>query len=130
VDVFSIQDEVSQIKLNPLKARAGDRWLWTVPRRYQAGRSAMLAKKWASSISACGRCYERNFRMSNGPKPTRPKEPARDDEEQSKRFIEAAKEAGADETEEGADRAFKESHGKNEKSQMTPCDGRLHGNLG
>jgi hypothetical protein len=30
-----------------------------------------------------------------------------DDPEQSKRFLEAAKEAGADETEKGADRAFK-----------------------
>jgi hypothetical protein len=30
-----------------------------------------------------------------------------DDPEQSKRFIDAAKEAGADETEAGADRAFK-----------------------
>lgn len=30
-----------------------------------------------------------------------------DDREQSKRFIEAAKKAEADETEEGADRAFK-----------------------
>lgn len=31
----------------------------------------------------------------------------RDDEEQSKRFIEAAREAEADETDEGAERAFK-----------------------
>ena len=30
-----------------------------------------------------------------------------DDPEQYKRFLEAAKEAGADETEEGADKAFK-----------------------
>lgn len=30
-----------------------------------------------------------------------------DDPEQSKRFLEAAKEAGADETEKGAERAFK-----------------------
>ncbi len=30
-----------------------------------------------------------------------------DDPEQSKRFIDAAKAAGADETEEGADKAFK-----------------------
>lgn len=30
-----------------------------------------------------------------------------DDPEQSKRFIDAAREAGADETEEGADKAFK-----------------------
>ena len=27
-------EEVSQIKLNPLKGRAADRWLWTMPRRY------------------------------------------------------------------------------------------------
>jgi putative SOS response-associated peptidase YedK len=27
-------EEVSEIKLNPLKGRAGDRWLWTMPRRY------------------------------------------------------------------------------------------------
>jgi len=33
--------------------------------------------------------------------------PKPDDPEQSKRFIEAAREAGADETEEGADRGFK-----------------------
>jgi hypothetical protein len=36
-------------------------------------------------------------------KPERPK----DDPEQSKRFVDAAKEAVADETEAGADRAFK-----------------------
>jgi hypothetical protein len=38
-----------------------------------------------------------------------PKKPQRtaDDPEQSKRFIDAAKEAEADETEAGADRAFK-----------------------
>jgi hypothetical protein len=35
----------------------------------------------------------------------RPSKP--DDPGQSKRFIEAAREAGADETEKGADRAFK-----------------------
>jgi hypothetical protein len=34
-------------------------------------------------------------------------ERAKDDPEQSKRFIDAAKEAGADETEKGADKAFK-----------------------
>jgi hypothetical protein len=33
--------------------------------------------------------------------------PAPDDPEQSKRFLEAAKEAGADETAKGAERAFK-----------------------
>jgi putative SOS response-associated peptidase YedK len=27
-------EEVSETKLNPLKGRAGDRWLWTMPRRY------------------------------------------------------------------------------------------------
>lgn len=32
-----------------------------------------------------------------------------DDREQSKRFLEAAREAEADETEEGADRAFKKA---------------------
>ena len=35
--------------------------------------------------------------------------PKRDDEEQSKRFIEAAKAAEANETEEGADKAFKKA---------------------
>jgi hypothetical protein len=35
------------------------------------------------------------------------KEPKRDDPEQSKRFIDTAREVGADETEEGAERAFK-----------------------
>jgi hypothetical protein len=33
--------------------------------------------------------------------------PNKDDPEQSKRFIDAAREAEADETEEGADKAFK-----------------------
>ena len=36
-----------------------------------------------------------------------PKNLKPDDKEQSKRFIEAAREAQADETEEGAERAFK-----------------------
>jgi putative SOS response-associated peptidase YedK len=27
-------EEVSETKLNPLKGRKGDRWLWTLPRRY------------------------------------------------------------------------------------------------
>ena len=35
------------------------------------------------------------------------KKPKADDEAQSKRFIDAAREAEADETKEGADRAFK-----------------------
>jgi hypothetical protein len=47
--------------------------------------------------------------------PSKPPEPqmqtankvAQDDREQSKRFLEAAKEAGADETMHGADNAFK-----------------------
>jgi hypothetical protein len=26
-------EEVSETKLNPLKGRKGDRWLWTLPRR-------------------------------------------------------------------------------------------------
>jgi hypothetical protein len=54
---------------------------------------------------------------------TKPKpKPKPDDPEQSKRFIEAAREAEADETEEGADRAFKKvtlrpmGRRKNEKS--------------
>lgn len=38
-----------------------------------------------------------------------PKKHKPDDPEQSKRFIEAAKEAGADETEKGADKAFKKA---------------------
>jgi|HubBroStandDraft_6_1064221.scaffolds.fasta_scaffold117064_2 hypothetical protein len=37
----------------------------------------------------------------------RPPKPPPDDAEQSRRFIDAAREAEADETEEGADRAFK-----------------------
>lgn len=36
------------------------------------------------------------------------KERSKDNSKQSERFIEAAKEAGADETEEGANKAFKE----------------------
>jgi hypothetical protein len=38
---------------------------------------------------------------------TTKKKPEPDDPEQYKRFLEAAKEAGADKTKEGADRAFK-----------------------
>ena len=37
----------------------------------------------------------------------KPEQRTKDDPEQSKRFIEAAKEAEADETEKGADRAFR-----------------------
>jgi hypothetical protein len=36
-----------------------------------------------------------------------PEKPKQDDPEQSKRFIEAAKKAQADESEEGAEKAFK-----------------------
>jgi hypothetical protein len=39
----------------------------------------------------------------------------RDNPEQSKRFIEAARKAEADESEEGADRAFKKALQKREK---------------
>jgi hypothetical protein len=39
---------------------------------------------------------------------TKPRpEPKKDDPEQSKRFIDMAREIGSDETEKGADRAFK-----------------------
>jgi hypothetical protein len=42
-------------------------------------------------------------------KPARkPKARPQDDPEQSKRFLEAAREAGADETEKGAERAFRQ----------------------
>jgi hypothetical protein len=44
--------------------------------------------------------------------------PKPDDPAQSKRFIEAARKAGADETEEGADRAFK----KVASSKAKPAD--------
>jgi hypothetical protein len=40
-----------------------------------------------------------------------------DDPEQSKRFTDAAREAEADETEEGADRAFKKATAKPAKKQ-------------
>jgi hypothetical protein len=40
-----------------------------------------------------------------------------DDPEQSKRFIEAAREHEADETEEGADRAFKKAIPKSSKQR-------------
>ena len=40
-----------------------------------------------------------------------------DDEAQSKRFLEAAKEAEADETEEGADRGFKKAAPIRKKDQ-------------
>lgn len=48
-----------------------------------------------------------------------PKKPQRteDDPEQSKRFVDAAKEAGADETEAGADRAFKKVASKPSKQR-------------
>ncbi len=38
----------------------------------------------------------------------KPKSRPQDDPEQSKRFLEAAKAAGADETEKGAERAFRQ----------------------
>ena len=41
--------------------------------------------------------------MKSSSKPT----PKQDDPEQSKRFIDAARDVGADETEKGADKAFK-----------------------
>jgi hypothetical protein len=44
---------------------------------------------------------------ANPKRDPKPKERSHDDPEQSKRFLEAAKEAGADETAKGADRAFK-----------------------
>jgi hypothetical protein len=40
-----------------------------------------------------------------------------DDAKQSKRFIDAARKAEADETEEGADKAFKKSVKRDEKSR-------------
>jgi hypothetical protein len=50
-----------------------------------------------------------------------------DDPAQSKRFLEAAREAGADETEEGADRAFRAAVSKPAKPQngnAAPVKGR------
>jgi hypothetical protein len=47
-------------------------------------------------------------------KPTKP-----DDPDQYKRFLEAAKKAEADETEKGADRAFKKVAVKKQKSTAT-----------
>jgi hypothetical protein len=41
--------------------------------------------------------------------PTKQKPKSEDDPKQSKRFLEAAREAEADETEEGADRAFRKA---------------------
>jgi hypothetical protein len=46
---------------------------------------------------------------------TRKQERKPDDPEQSKRFIDAARHAEADETEKGADRAFKKALGKPHK---------------
>ena len=43
-----------------------------------------------------------------------------DDPAQSKRFIEAAREAEADETKEGADRAFKKVASKSSDSHLRP----------
>lgn len=45
--------------------------------------------------------------MISSPKKAAPKKGKQDDPEQSKRFLEAAKDAGADETAKGAERAFK-----------------------
>jgi hypothetical protein len=44
---------------------------------------------------------------TNPKRDTKSKGQTQDDPEQSKRFLEAAKAAGADETEKGAERAFK-----------------------
>lgn len=52
-----------------------------------------------------------NSRIKSGEKPQKP-----DDAEQSKRFLEAAREAEADETEEGAQRAFKAAVKKPKKA--------------
>jgi hypothetical protein len=46
--------------------------------------------------------------------------PPPDDPEQSKRFIEAAKKAEADETKEAADRAFKRATSKNSRKSSSP----------
>jgi hypothetical protein len=44
---------------------------------------------------------------TNPKRDAKPKDRPHDDPEQSKRFLEAAKAAGADETDKGADKAFK-----------------------
>jgi hypothetical protein len=36
-------EEVSETKLNPLKGRTADRWLWTLPRRYNVPPTMPLA---------------------------------------------------------------------------------------
>ena len=64
---------------------------WTIPSTN--GRETTFIR------TRCARCQS----MPEKPKPV----PKRDDPEQSKRFIEAAREIGADETERGAERAFK-----------------------
>jgi len=56
--------------------------------------------------------------MSQKPKP-KP-----DDPQQSKRFIDAAREAEADETEAGADRAFKRVTKKSDRSKDTSANRR------
>jgi hypothetical protein len=56
--------------------------------------------------------------MSNAPK----RKP--DNPEQSKRFIEAAKEAEADETEKGADRGFKKADPANVAARKKPVRSR------
>jgi hypothetical protein len=53
--------------------------------------------------------------MAEKPKP-KPDDPA-----QYKRFLEAAKSAEADETEKGADRAFKKIASKKGKEGKAPC---------
>jgi hypothetical protein len=45
-----------------------------------------------------------------------PKQPKQDDPAQSKRFIEAAKKAEADESDEGAQRAFKKAAASKKKA--------------
>jgi hypothetical protein len=49
----------------------------------------------------------RTTKSKEGTAVGRKPEPKPDDPAQSKRFIDAAREAGADETDQGADRAFK-----------------------
>jgi hypothetical protein len=50
--------------------------------------------------------------------------PKHDDPEQSKRFIETARKIGADETEKGADRAFKQATSSKPKANRSRPSGR------
>ena len=49
-------EEVSETKLNPLKGRKGDRWLWTLARRYNVPPTMPFLRDAASNTAAVFNC--------------------------------------------------------------------------